>query len=99
EARDRALPRRRRSAGLHGSGPAAAEGLVDLDQGHELVVARARGGDLRGEELALGVEGLEVRADAAVVPELGQAYRLVIGGGLGLLLEDLLAVLPVRDQR
>src|SRR5439155_17700979 len=60
--------------------PSPAERPIEVHDRHELVAARLGKADLRGKELLLGLEHLEVRGQARGVSEARQPHGFLIRG-------------------
>src|SRR4029450_2415603 len=75
--------------------PAAAERAVEQDEGEQLVALGLRQRQLSVEELALGVEDLEIARDAAPVPDVRRPRRVAQRVDEEPLLDAELAPLPM----
>ena len=57
--------------------PAAAEGPIQLHQRQQLVASRLRQPQLGFEQVAIGVQRVQQRVDATLVPHIGQARSIL----------------------
>ena len=53
--------------------PAPARGLVELNQGEQFVASRLSQVQLGGEQIAIGVEDVELRIHSALISQISQA--------------------------
>src|SRR5579871_3047691 len=79
--------------------PASAQRLVQLDNAQQFVQANLRETQLRLEQIAVGVEGVELRIDAALITHIRQPLPILQRGDQRLLFLAALADALVRDQR
>src|SRR2546427_7720327 len=78
--------------------PSAAQRLVDLHDRGQLIPRRRGQIDFRGEELAFGVEDVEVRSDPIGVSEVGKLERSPCRRDAGFTLRSDLTGLAVEYQ-
>jgi len=50
-----------------------AQGLIELNQGEQFVASRLSQVQLGGEQVAIGVEGVELRIHSALISQISQA--------------------------
>src|SRR2546426_9938382 len=79
--------------------PAAAQSLVELNQGKQLVASRLSQAQLGGEQIAIGVEGVELRIHAALIPQVSQARPVLQRSYQQFLLRANLFDLAILDER
>src|SRR5262245_57982734 len=53
--------------------PAPAQCLIELNQGEQFVASRLRQVQLGGEQVAVGVQCIELRIHAALISQIGEA--------------------------
>src|SRR5216684_7023689 len=78
--------------------PAAAKGLIDLDQGEEFVEAGLCQAEFGGEVVGFVGEHFEVACGTALVALAGKLRGILSGAGQEFLLRTELLVLPVGDE-
>src|SRR5213594_1006188 len=81
------------------SAPAAAERPIEMDDGCELLPAKTREIELALEQVALGVEDLQVAVDSRLVPLRRQPRRGPQGVDEPRLFDALFARLPILRER
>src|SRR5215813_7776214 len=53
--------------------PTTAQGLIELNEGEQFVASRLSQVQLGGKQIAIGVEGVELRIHAALISQIGEA--------------------------
>jgi len=86
--------------GANGEGilPAAAEGLIELDHGEELVELGLRKIEARGEVIGFVGEDLEVAGGASVIADVGEARGVFGGVGEFFLLSAKFLIFLISDE-
>ena len=79
--------------------PAAAERLVELHDAEQFAVADLRQRKFGLEQVAVGIQRIELRIHAAAIAHVGEARAILQRGHQPLLLHAALARPLVRDQR
>ena len=79
--------------------PAAAEGLVDLDESEEFVGLGLGKIEFGGEVVGFVGENLEVAGYSTFIPNVGKARGIFGGGGEKFLLLPKFEIFAIRDER
>src|SRR5215475_12395713 len=79
--------------------PASAQSLIKLDQSEQFVASRLSQAQLGGEQIAVGVQRVELSVNAALIPQISQARAVLQGGHKLFLLDANLLDLAVLDER
>ncbi len=79
--------------------PAAAESFVELHDAQQFAQTDLRQRQFRLEQIAVGIERVQLRVHAAAIAHIGEARAILQRGDQRLLLDAALARPLMRDQR
>src|SRR5260370_33304351 len=82
-----------------GSLPAAAQRLIELDHADQFVQPDLRESELRLEQVAIRVEGIQLSVNAAAITNIGQPRSVLKRSHQRFLLHAALSQSLMRDQR